>query len=86
MNQNARLTFKLVTIKYFDFFHLKMLVFFFAIIYYNISKYQNKNKIIRSLMKNFHKVYISIYNLGNVNDYDIEIYIYISSGYNMNIS
>lgn len=40
-----RLTFNLITIKYFDFFYAKMLTFLFIKIYYNINKYQNRNKV-----------------------------------------
>ena len=45
--RNTELTFNLVTAKCFDSFCAEMLAFLFAIIYYSISKYQSRNKVVR---------------------------------------
>lgn len=45
---NLGLAFNLAIIKFFDLIYAGMLAFLFAVIYYNISEYQNKNKVLRS--------------------------------------
>lgn len=53
---NTKFIFNITTIEFFDPFCIKMLLFLFIMIYYNIKEYQSRNKVIQHYNEKIAKI------------------------------